>query len=149
MLEKIRFGQGITIQPWANQLELHLYNQQGPLLQYLRARGIVAIGYSTLGTRDWSKPGDPVLLDDPELAAVASEVGQAPAAVEIRFVQALNPGGAVLVKSVNADRIWANLHVPEFELSEEQIARLKGRDRCFRYVNPQRIWNIDPLGDGW
>jgi diketogulonate reductase-like aldo/keto reductase len=149
MLEKIRCGPEVAIQPWTNQLEQHLCNQQYPMLWYLRDRGIVPIGYSALGTKDFSKPKDPMLLDDPKLAAVAREAGQTPEAVEIRFIQALNPGGAVLVKSVNRERIWANLHMSQFELLEEQIGRLKARDRCFRYMNAQRIWNFDPRGEGW
>jgi diketogulonate reductase-like aldo/keto reductase len=149
MLERLRFSPNVKVQPFVNQVEFHLYMQQEPLRWYLQHRGIILMGYSPLGSADWAKPDEPSLLKDEVLLAVAAETGQQVGAVALKFLQQLHPGVILLVKSVTPARIYSNLHGPDFTLSQDQMERLKAREKVHRYVNPQRQWGWDVLGDGW
>ena len=149
MLERLRYAEGVKIQPYACQCELNLYMQQGPLMWYLKQRGIIFEGYRPLGMS--SAPGKgPVLLEDEELKAVAKEVGKPVANVAIKFIQQLGEGNVcALVKSTNPDRIRSNFDVDSFTLSDAQMERLKKCERCYRFAEFKNGWGWDILGDGW
>jgi diketogulonate reductase-like aldo/keto reductase len=149
MLEKLRFNPEVKVQPYANQIEFHLYMQQEPLREYLKRRGIIMEGYSTLGTADWRKEGEPELLKDEVLNAIAQEVGQSVANVEFKFLEQLNPGVVLLAKSVTPARIKANNEPRNFTLSPEQMERLKKREKCYRFVDCRKLWKWDIQGEGW
>ncbi len=69
------------IRPSADELELHPHFQQPGLFEFLRARGILPIGYAPLGSpgrpeRDRS-PGDTSDMEDPVILRIALEVNLA------------------------------------------------------------------------
>lgn len=148
MLERMKYSPDVRIQPYANQVEYHLYMQQQPMRDYLKQNNIVMEGYSTLGTNDWRKPDEPCLLKDPVLNAVATELNQPVGSVELRFLQQNNPGVVLLAKSVHAERIKSNINL-NFDLTEDQLNRLRKCEKCYRFVNPKKNWQWDVLGDGW
>lgn len=148
MLERLKYNPEVKIQPYANQIEYHLYMQQGPLIKYLKENGILFEGYSPLGTNDWRKPEEPCVLEDPVLNEVATEVKKSVGQVALRFLQQNNPGCILLAKSVHPERIKMNIDLG-FDLSDDQIAKLKGRERVYRFVSPQKNWGCDVIGDGW
>lgn len=150
LLEKMIKSGEMTIMPYANQVELHLYMQQEPLIEYCNKHNIKIIGYSTLGSGDAGKRDIPVLLKDEVLNEIAKETGKSVAQVELRFLHYLSPEGtlATLAKSVSTSRIMSNNQL-DFELTQNQIQRLKARDRCFRYCDLYKIRNVDIFGDHW
>ena len=148
MLERFRFSKEVTIQPYLNQCEFHLYMQQEPMRDYLHKRGIRMGGYSPLGSNDWRAPDTPNLLADPVLNEVAKEVGVPVSQVALRFLQQLNPGVTLLVKSTSAAHLKSNIHIP-FTLSQQQMNKLIACERCYRYYDARKMWDCDPLGDGW
>ena len=125
--------------------------QQGPLMWYLKQRGIIFEGYGPLGMAvEWRGTKGPVLLDDKELNAVAKEVGKPAATVAIKFLQEIGEGNVcTLVKSTNPDRLRSNFDINSFKLSAEQIERLKKCERCYRFADFKVRWGWDLLGDGW
>ena len=150
MLEKLRYNTSVKIQPFCNQIEMHLYMQQEPMRWYLKMRGILLQAYSPLGSNDWRKPDEPCLLEDEELVKVAAETGKTVGEVALRFLQQLGDGNIVLLpKSVTPARIKANIECNHFTLSDSQMDRLRKRERCYRFVNIRKNWNCDVLGDGW
>ena len=148
MLERFRFSKDVHIQPYLNQVEFHLYMQQEPMRDYLHKRGIRMGGYSPLGSNDWRSPDTPNLLADPVLNQVAKELGVPAAQVALRFLQQLNPGVTLLVKSTSAAHLKSNIYLP-FTINQDQMQRLIACERCYRYYDARTMWNCDPLGDGW
>lgn len=149
MLERMRFDPEIKIQPFCNQVEYHLYMQQEAMRMYCEFRGIWVEGYCPLGSAKSGKNDEvPNLLADPVLNAVAKEVGKEPAQVELKFLLSVSPKTVVLPKAKTESHIKANYDL-DFELNDDQIQRLKGCERCFRYVNQMKQWGRNIYGDAW
>eukprot|EP00198_Chlamydomonas_reinhardtii_P005432 XP_001694768.1 low CO2-induced aldose reductase [Chlamydomonas reinhardtii] len=117
------------IQPAVNQVEAHPYWRNEELRSWCAARGVHLTAYSPLGSPDSAavigRAADvPSPLKDETVAAVAAELGKSPAQVLIRW--AVQRGTSVLPKSVNPQRIAANLEVlvGGWQLAPEQVARL-------------------------
>jgi diketogulonate reductase-like aldo/keto reductase len=140
LLEKIRFAPDVAVQPYTNQVEMHLYMQNEALVRYCHARGMTVTGWGCIGQGESRDGGRVPVLDDPVVREVAQEVGKPPANVLIRFLQQLSPAVVVLVKS-NAQLA--------FDLNDAQIAKLKGRERCQRLRSRLAQWGVDVFGDEW
>lgn len=102
------------IVPAVNQIELHPYLQQRDTVAFCRQYGIAVTAYSPL-TKG-------IKLDDPEVCAIAVELGKTPAQVLLRW--SLEQGYIVIPKSGNRARIIENAAVFDFRLSPMQHATL-------------------------
>lgn len=131
------------IKPAMNQVELHPYLQQPELLAYCTQNGIHVTAYSPLGSRDrphgLKGAGEPVLLDDPAIRAIAERAGASPAQVLIAW--ALRRGTAVIPKSVNAGRIRENFQAAQLALDDADMASIAGLDRHRRYLDGS-LWTV-------
>lgn len=105
--------------PEVNQIELHPWCQQKPIVEYCNKHGIVVEAYCPLVRGK--------TLGDETLVGVAKEVGKEPAQVLVRW--SLQKGFVPLPKSDTPARIKSNAEVFDFELSDEQMARLDGLDQ--------------------
>ncbi|KAK8850129.1 hypothetical protein M9Y10_018241 [Tritrichomonas musculus] len=56
-MERIRYSPGVRVQPFCNQVEMHIYNQMAPLREYLKSRNMYIAIYI----------GNPVVMNDPVL----------------------------------------------------------------------------------
>ncbi|KAG6330454.1 hypothetical protein ID866_8636, partial [Astraeus odoratus] len=143
MLEKIL--PTASIMPAVDQLELHLYNPQHRLIAYLQSKGIVPEAYSPLGSTN--SP----LLQDEVATGVAAKHGLKTADVLLGYL--LKKDIVVLPKSVNAERIEANLigATRAYELlTTEDMAALDavasdGKQK--RFIMPP--WGIDLGFEHW
>jgi diketogulonate reductase-like aldo/keto reductase len=142
-LERLQFSPRVKIQPYANQVEQSLYNQQLALIQYLEPRGIKLISWSPFAHGHDGPFGVP-LLKDPVLAQVAAEVGKRPGQVALNYLCRLSPIVTPIPKSVTPARIKENFEMTGFELNADQVARLKALNMVRHYLSgpPVLSWSL-------
>ncbi|KAL5532477.1 hypothetical protein ACEPAF_6047 [Sanghuangporus sanghuang] len=115
-LEEIREAELET--PAVNQIELHPFCQQRPIVAYCKDHGIIIQAYSPLIRGDFSHP---VIQD------VSKSSGKSPAQVLVRW--SLQKGYVPLPKSSQPNRVIDNARVFDFELSDEEMTKLDGLDK--------------------
>jgi 2,5-diketo-D-gluconate reductase A len=116
-LERIIDATGVV--PTVNQIELHPRLQQSELRRFHAEHRIL--------TEAWSPLGKGELLDDPVIERIASDHDRTPAQVVLRWHIQL--GNVVIPKSVTPSRIEENIRVFDFELSSDDMDRLRELDR--------------------
>ncbi len=124
------------IKPEMNQIELHPYNQQAEMLEFCNNNGIFLTAYSPLGSMDRPAPlkgeNEPILLEDSIVMELAKKHGATSAQVLISW--AVNRGTVVIPKSSNPGRLQQNLDSAGINLDGEDMIKLAGLERKFRYV---------------
>jgi 2,5-diketo-D-gluconate reductase A len=123
-LERIIGETGVT--PAVNQIELHPRFQQRDKRDYHDRHDI--------RIESWSPLGSGRLLDDPTLAAIARKHGKTVAQTIIRWH--LQEGLIVIPKSVNRDRIAANLDVFDFDLDSGDLQAIAALDSPDGRIGP-------------
>jgi alcohol dehydrogenase (NADP+) len=125
-----------VIKPEMNQIECHPYLHQTELIDFCHKNGIHVTAYSPLGSPDrpdqFKAANEPSLLKNPVIEALAKEKGCN--AGQILMSWALHRGLSVIPKSVNPGRIAENLKAESVELSDDDMDRIHGLERGFRYV---------------
>lgn len=121
------------VTPAVNQVEFHPFVLQQPLLDYCAENGIQFEAWSPLTRARF--------LDNDAIVDVAQNHGKSPAQVLIRWD--LQKGVITIPKSVHRERIVENADVFDFELTDDEIARLDSLDSNTR-IGP----HPDELG-GW
>lgn len=131
------------IRPEVNQLELHPYLPQRELVETCEAQGVHVTAYSPLGSPDRPpglvREGAAVLLEDPVIARVAHVKKITPAQVLIAWALARNT--SVIPKSVNTERMKANLAAADIELDDADLLQIAGINRHERYL-AARMWTM-------
>jgi len=120
-LEKLL--ENTDVVPAVNQIELHPGFPQDELRAFNAQHGILTEAWSPIG----SGRG---LLEEPQLATIADEVGRTPAQTVLRWHVQL--GNIVFPKSVTPSRIKENFEVFDFELTDEDVAALSALERGLR-----------------
>lgn len=127
--------------PAVNQIEVHPYTQQRELQDYNREHGILTQAWSPIGGLRTYGEGD-TPLTDATIAAIGKEHGKTPAQVMLRWH--LQEGRQVIPKSVHAERIAENFDVFDFELSDEELARIDALEQGMTMV-PDEL-DVDAFG---
>ncbi len=111
------------VQPAVNQLELHVGYMQEYALAYCKENDIAVQAWSPLGRRR--------MLEDPAVVKMAEGYSVTPAALLLRYL--LQRDIVVIPKASVKERMKANLEIPEFMISPEDMAFLS----CV----PQQGWS--------
>ncbi|XP_066248392.1 aldo-keto reductase family 1 member B1-like [Euwallacea similis] len=116
-----------TVKPVTNQIECHPYLNQKKLISFCKSQDIVITAYSPLGSPDrpWAKPGDPILVQEPKILALAEKYKKSPAQIILRYLHQL--GVVPIPKSVTKSRIQENINIFDFYLEPADVAVL---DSC-------------------
>ncbi|KAG6864775.1 hypothetical protein C0991_007189 [Blastosporella zonata] len=104
--------------PAVNQIELHPFCQQKPIVEYCRAHGILVQAYCPLIRGDFSNP---------VIQEVAQETKKTPAQVLSRW--SIQRGFLPLPKSSDPARVFSNADIYDFELSDAALTKLDALDR--------------------
>uniref|UniRef100_A0A672YR11 alcohol dehydrogenase (NADP(+)) n=1 Tax=Sphaeramia orbicularis TaxID=375764 RepID=A0A672YR11_9TELE len=125
-----------TIKPAVLQVESHPYLSQEDLLGHCRDRGLVLTAYSPLGSPDraWKQPDEPVVLDEPVIAALAQKYNKSPAQIILRWQT--QRGVVTIPKSVTESRIQENIQVFDFTLEAEEMQTISALNKGWRYIVP-------------
>jgi 2,5-diketo-D-gluconate reductase B len=102
------------------QAECHLYLDQSKLIAACRERGLVLTAYCPLARGR--------LIGDPVLADIARRKGKTVAQVALRWLMQQKIIAAI-PRSSNAARIAQNIDIFDFELSDDEMARIKALAR--------------------
>uniref|UniRef100_A0A672JYD4 Alcohol dehydrogenase [NADP(+)] B-like n=1 Tax=Sinocyclocheilus grahami TaxID=75366 RepID=A0A672JYD4_SINGR len=125
-----------SIKPTVLQVESHPYLAQVELLAHCRDRSLVMTAYSPLGSPDraWKHPEEPVLLEEPAIAALAKKYNKTPAQIIIRWQT--QRGVVTIPKSITESRIKENIQVFDFTLEPEEMNQVTAVHRGWRYIVP-------------
>ena len=114
------FCETVEIKPMVNQVELHPFFQQEAALKTMEEYGVHPQAWGPLAE------GKHGIFTHPVLTAIGEKYGKTAAQVALRWNT--QRGVSILPKSVNADRIAANIAIWDFTLSEADMAEIAKLD---------------------
>ncbi|MFD1722884.1 oxidoreductase [Amnibacterium endophyticum] len=91
------------------------------VLGFCAEHGISYVPYFPLGS---AFPGQPKVVEDAEVQAVAAEVGATPAQVGLAWLLAHDPNVLLIPGTSSLEHLEQNLAVASVRLADEQVARL-------------------------
>lgn len=128
------------IKPAVNEMELHPHFQQPELFEFVRANGMVPVGYCPIGSpgrpaRDRTLD-DSVPIQDPVILKIAGRLGVHPAVVCVKW--AVQRGQVPIPFSTNRDHYRTNLEgVVREPLTEAEMQEIGAIDRNCRLIKGQ------------
>ena len=124
-----RLVNATTIVPSLLQNETHPYHQSIGMKNHIARYGTVMESWFPLGGRGNTQ----VLFSDPTIAAIAAAHGKTSAQVILRWH--LQAGNIAIPGSSNPDHILENISIFDFELTDDEMARMTALDRNGRFAD--------------
>ena len=106
--------------PSVNQVEFNPYYQQKEIRKLMAECGTLLEAWAPLGQ------GNKKLLTDPCITEIAEKHGENTGQVILRFE--IQDGAIVFPKSVNPERIKSNMDIFDFELTSEEMDKMRALD---------------------
>lgn len=127
------FCEYVRVKPAVNQIELHPWYVRQPELDACKYYGVAAEAWAPLGGGRY-KPNESELL-----TAIAEKYGKSVQQVMLRWN--LQRGVIILPKSTHLERIQQNIDLFDFQLTEEEMARIATLDMGY---TGERAKHFDP-----
>lgn len=136
----VEFANFVRIKPMVNQMETHPLNQQLELKKWADKYDIALEAWAPLGE------GREGLFENPTLKEIGEKYGKSTAQVMLRWN--IQRGVIVIPKSVHKERMAENLNVFDFELTDEDMAKIAAMDTStsafFSHQDPAMVeWFVD------
>uniref|UniRef100_T1L0H1 NADP-dependent oxidoreductase domain-containing protein n=1 Tax=Tetranychus urticae TaxID=32264 RepID=T1L0H1_TETUR len=127
------------IKPVINQIEVHPYLSQQPLINFCKQRGIDITAYSPLGSPDrpGAAPGETTLLNDSTILNIAKNHNKTAAQILLRF--AVQRDLIVIPKSVTPARIKENSQIFDFELTKDEMELIHNLNQDKRFITAETL----------
>lgn len=120
------------IKPAVNQIETHLYCQRVAEHAWEEKYGVAHMAYAPLGQGRANE-----MFAEPTVRELAGKYGKTPAQILLR--RTVQDGFAVIPKSSHPERIAENLNILDFELTTEEMNRLRALDKAAPMIgNPEK-----------
>lgn len=107
------------IKPALNQVELHPYNTQKPLLEYCGSRKIAVTAWSGFMVGE--------LLTNPDILKLTNKYGKTAAQIILRWNY--QNGVINIPKSTHQDRMRENLNIFDFEIESEDLSSIDSMNK--------------------
>jgi aldehyde reductase len=116
------------------QCECHPYLNQKKLIDFCKEKNIAFTAFFPLGSnsRQWSKLGDPQLLEDPLILKISENHSKTAAQVLLRYQ--IQRGVIIIPKSVTKSQIISNIDIFDFELTAEEMKVIDDMNCNVRFV---------------
>ncbi len=114
-----RLARETDVVPAVNQIEVHPYFGNEEVRKANQAAGIL--------TEAWSPIAQGAVLDDEQLVGIAGKLSRTPAQIALRWH--IQRGDIVFPKSSTPERMRENAALFDFELDDEDMEAITGRDR--------------------
>ena len=124
-----RLVNATTIKPALLQNETHPYHQSGRMKEHIAQYGTVLESWFPLGGRGNTQ----TLFNDPTISAIAASHGKSSAQIIIRWH--LQAGNICIPGSSNEQHIIEDYAVWDFELTEDEMARMTALEKDERFAN--------------
>lgn len=109
-----------TVIPAVNQVEAHIFFQQGELLENMRKHGTHMQAWSPFAA------GKNDFFHNPVLCSLGGVYGKTPAQIALRYL--VQMGISVIPKSSHKERMKENLGIFDFHLQDEDMRRIRALD---------------------
>ena len=120
--EMAEFLQKVSVKPVLTQNEIHPYYQEKEVVKYMHKNGVIVEGWYPFGGRGWTK----AMSGNETIQEIARSHGKSPAQVILRWN--LQNGVVVVPGSSNPKHQKENISVFDFELTDEEMARITALD---------------------
>ncbi|ODV78651.1 Aldo/keto reductase [Suhomyces tanzawaensis NRRL Y-17324] len=138
---------GCKIKPAVLQFEHHPYLQQKRLVKFCKRFGIKMTAYSSFGGQSYVEldsklaTSTPTLFEHETILRIAKAHGKNTSQVLLRW--ATQRDIAVIPKSSNPGRLHDNLHINDFDLTEQDLEDIANMDINLRFNDPYE-WDEIP-----
>lgn len=138
LIDLIKFNE---IVPAVNQVELHPFYQQVPARKIMEKYGVQAQAWAPLAQ------GRNNFFSNDILRAVGDKHNKTIAQVALRFL--IQEGIVVIPKTVRKERMIENFNVFDFELDDEDMAKIRsldtGKSAFFSHYDPETVERLTSL----
>lgn len=129
------FCENVEVIPAVSQVELHPFFVQEDAIAVMREYGVAPQAWGPLAE------GKHGIFTDPELSAIGEKYGKSAAQVVLRWN--VQRGVSVLPKSTHVERMEQNISIWDFELSEEDMKKIREKDlghsEIINHFDPQLV----------